>query len=48
MGSPASLIIQLLDAQGNSVFLPKDEAIEFRALQVERGQSATPYSLLNK
>jgi hypothetical protein len=48
MSSRASVIIQLLDSKGDSSFVPEDEAIEFRALQVERGQSATRYPLLTQ
>src|SRR6185503_3052039 len=42
-GPRLSLLVQLMDGAGASTFAPGGEAVLLRAVQVERGESATAY-----
>jgi hypothetical protein len=43
LDGPSQVILQLLDREGKTAFAPAGEALEISAVQVERGQTASPY-----
>jgi len=42
-GGGARILLQLLDREGSGSFVPAGEAVELRAVQLERGQSVSNY-----